>query len=115
VSELSKDSPILTLRLEQSSTQVCAMRLSLVVKMALSERCPDRSSHPITLVKRPAVEKPWTERPGQVSRKLTTSAVAIAMFEQIDGTPAGPCQTHVVLRCLAVVGQWLRVEKGNCM
>jgi hypothetical protein len=91
------------------------MRLSLVSKTALSERCPDRSSHPITLVKRPAVENPWTARPGQVSRKLTTSAVAIVMFERIDDTPAGSCQTHVVLRCLAVVGQWLRVQKGDCM
>jgi len=69
------------LRVAHSAAQVCAMRLSLATKLALSENRPARSCHPIVLAEGPVVEKPWTERPGQVSSRFRTSAVAIVTIE----------------------------------
>ena len=49
---------ILTLRLAHSSTQACAMKLSLARKTVLSDRGLDDLSQPILLGKSTDVEKP---------------------------------------------------------
>lgn len=103
------------MRLAHSSTQVCAMRFSFESRRAFSKSLPDRSSHPVALVEVLAVGEPWAGWPCQVPSGLRTTALAIVIDEQIDSTPAGSCQTHVVLRYLAGEGHRMQIENGDCM
>ena len=106
---------ILTSRLAHNSTQVCAMRLSLVSKMTFPESRLDHSSQPIVVSEFAYVGNPRSEGPSRVSNGFRTSALAIVIIEWIDDAPGGSCQTHVVQLCLAGEGQRIWIGRGDCL
>ena len=72
------------------------MRTRSAVKADVSDSPRDRPWHPIVLAGTGAVEKAWTGRPGQQSRKWRTSAVAMLVDKATDKTSVGSCQAHAV-------------------